>query len=159
MKKIASILALLLSVSTFSQTAIQKSTLDSGGTIAINGSIKILCTIGEIAIQENTVATTHLSEGFISPDIMSTVGISDYSSISGITIYPNPVMDLLYISSRDSTHYVYHFFDLMGREILLESSDELQNMINVSFLSSGVYVLLIVDHQNRRATSFKIQKI
>jgi len=159
LKKVTSIFAFLLASTALGQTTIQKSSLDSGGMITTTGSVQILSTIGEIAIQEKTVGSTHLSEGFISPDIMSSVGIQDYANLDGILIYPNPVVDLLHISSKDTTSYEYHFFDLLGKEIALNQSNELQNEINVSFLSSGVYILVVVDHQNKSAASFKIQKI
>jgi len=66
MKKISTIIAILTCFLNFGQTII-KSSIDSGGETATNGGISILYTIGEVAIQETTIGTLHISEGFINP--------------------------------------------------------------------------------------------
>ena len=62
----------------------------------------------------------------------------DYAS-SGISIYPNPVKNTLHIADlNDNTIQNITIFDQMGRQILL------QNTLDVSALSSGVYIIQVV---------------
>jgi hypothetical protein len=65
MKAYLTIIALLITYISFGQTAIKKSSIDSGGDISTNGTLKIVYTIGEVALQENTTGNIHISEGFI----------------------------------------------------------------------------------------------
>ncbi len=46
--------------------SIYKSSIDSGGSVAGNGNIQMIATIGEVNVKETTVGNIKLSEGFIS---------------------------------------------------------------------------------------------
>ena len=103
MKILKSILVLIsiicFAFSGYSQT-IEKFSIDSGGNSITNGTIQLLFTIGEVNVQELSLSNVTISEGFINPLIgeptLSLVaqGLSDV-----ITIYPNPVTDILYTVS------------------------------------------------------------
>jgi hypothetical protein len=69
------------------------------------------------------------------------VGTGLMEITDALTIYPNPVLDVLYISNA---HYGKHFtvFNPMGQ---LMVSDLLQPSMDVSQWSAGVYTLLIED--------------
>lgn len=54
-------------------------------------------------------------------------------------VYPNPVVDILYLSSPDKISEVY-MFDLSGREIPVSYSN---GQINLSRLPGGVYILRV----------------
>lgn len=64
------ILALFLSQMAYSQT-IKKSSIDIGGASVRNASIQMVYTIGEVNVEEVTVGTIGISEGFIGPNIFS----------------------------------------------------------------------------------------
>ena len=64
MRKPFTFLILLTTFVGFSQTVIQKSIIDSGGAGATVGTTTIFYTLGEVAVQENTNGSTHISEGF-----------------------------------------------------------------------------------------------
>jgi hypothetical protein len=85
---------------------------------------------------------------FISnPGINTTLNIVEGSALSiidetltDLSIYPNPVEDELQITTTaDITDKIATIFDINGKR--LNSSKLTNNMINVSFLSEGVYVL------------------
>ena len=69
MKKTITILIILASINSFSQLAIVKSSIDSGGASVTNGNISILYTIGEVNVQETNVGSLHISEGFVNPSL------------------------------------------------------------------------------------------
>ncbi|WP_248574874.1 GEVED domain-containing protein [Flavobacterium sp. H122] len=68
-----------------------------------------------------------------------------------IVMYPNPVEDILNISSMENSNASYKIFDLKGQEL---ESGKLSNEINVANLASGVYVLEINDGQKSISKKF-----
>jgi hypothetical protein len=160
MKTILSILAFLTISFSFGQTAIKKSSISSGGGVVTQGTTTMLYTIGEIAIQENTVGTTHLSEGFIGPDMTALLGIEDYTELEGIKAFPNPVQDNLTVALADNNNYEIHLFDLNGKEIIsVNVEDDNQSVLNLSQLKTGMYILTVIDRDNKQAKTLKIQKL
>jgi len=66
----------------------------------------------------------------------------DYAS-TDISIYPNPVKNTLHIADlNDNTIQNITIFDQMGRQILLQNTSV--NTLDVSALSSGVYIIQVV---------------
>jgi hypothetical protein len=62
---------------------------------------------------------------------------------SGIRIFPNPVLnELQLLSSEDLTGALIKVYDFSGREVLQKQN--LNNRLNVSRLSAGVYTLTII---------------
>ena len=156
---IISILMLItFAPSAYSQTAIKKSSISSGGGLADNGTTNIIYTVGELAIREQTQGNTHISEGFISPDIKVALKAEDYSVLSGIKVFPNPVKDNLYINNSNKDGYEIHLFDIEGKEVLVKP-DNIHNVeINMNSFPTGVYVVAIVDRKNKKIKTFKIRK-
>ena len=160
MKTILSILAFLTISFSFGQTAIKKSSISSGGGVVTQGTTTMVYTIGEIAVQENTVGTTHLSEGFIGPDMTALLGIEDYTELAGIKAFPNPVQDNLTVALADYNNYEIHLFDLNGKEIIsVNVEDDNQSVLNLSQLKTGMYILTVIDRDNKQAKTLKIQKL
>lgn len=59
-----------------------------------------------------------------------------------ISLYPNPVKDILNISLSENTSIEsYEVYDLLGKKIISKNTTE--NNINVSELSNGVYILKV----------------
>jgi len=57
----------------------------------------------------------------------------------GIQIYPNPVNDNIYISSKKTEIGEYQIYDVTGRVVLKSFSSESSIVIDASILNSGVY--------------------
>jgi len=159
MKKITSILILFISLTSFSQTAIKKSSIDSGGASTTNGTLTMVYTLGEVAVQENTNGAIHISEGFLSPDIISTVGLEDYTQLAGVQLYPNPAIDFVTISFSTLGNYNITIYDLLGKEVAayqIKNTDS--ERIAFKQLPKAVYMLLITDEQTKQMKSYKIIK-
>lgn len=160
MKKSFIILALFIATIGFSQTAIKKSSIDSGGTSITNGTTSVLYTIGEVAVQENTQGTIHLSEGFISSDILAFLGISDdYSLLQGVHVYPNPSVDFVNFKFTDEAAYTLSIFDYSGKEIK-KMNTQTTNLytINLSRMASGLYIIVVTNSVKKQYNTFKILK-
>lgn len=160
MKKQITIIAVLFALTAFSQTAIKKSSIDSGGDFATNGTKTLLYTLGEVAVQENTQGTTQLSEGFISSDILTSLGISDdYSLLQGVHVYPNPSVDFVNFKFTDQAVYTLSIFDDLGKEIeqMSTQSTDLYT-INLSQMASGIYLIVVTDFAKKQYNTFRILK-
>lgn len=60
-----------------------------------------------------------------------------------ISIYPNPVNDILNIKSKDNQKVSFVIIDINGREIISKTSND--NNINVSNLKKGIYFVKITN--------------
>jgi len=160
MKKQITIIAFLFALTAFSQTAIKKSSIDSGGASVTNGTTSVFYTIGEVAVQEYTQGATHISEGFISKNLLTSLGISDdFSLLEGVNVYPNPSVDFVNISFSDEAIYTLSIFDALGKKID-EISTEKTNLhsINITDFSIGLYMIVIKNQANKQYNTYRIIK-
>ena len=159
MKKLLTIsLTLLVSLS-FGQTAIKKENISTDGGSQTNGTTTVVYTVGEIAVQENSNGTIHLSEGFIGSDIAEAMDIKDYTLLQNINIYPNPTQDFVNINFENESEYQINITDLSGKIIYtFEENNQLEQRINLQNLKVGVYLLVIKDVKFKKYKIFKIVK-
>jgi len=158
MKKSIIIAVLLFSIIPFyAQVELRKQSVDSGGAIAQVGTVKMLFTVGEVAVAEATSGTYFVSEGFIGKDINLALGIVDFGELAGVSIYPNPVVDILHITLPDIHLYSIELFDMSGKCLLQKQSNgTLNNEINIQEYEQTVYLLLIKDTENQKVKIFKL---
>jgi len=134
------LLFLVFTNSSIKAQTIEKFSIDSGGASTIVGDIQILYTIGEVNIQELSTESIGVSEGFINYSESNTLSIGDLDSKKlDFIIYPNPVVDILNISTNLKIIQL-SLFDILGKQILVLKDSK---YINVSYLNSGVYVLKV----------------
>ena len=152
------IVLFFISLTAFSQTAIKKSSIDSGGASVTNGNTTIIYTVGEVVIQEETVGNIHLSEGFIGKDIQKALGVSNFELFNEFKIYPNPTSDYVNIIFNKSSNYEISITDLNGKRINHFKSKKLSNTINISKLSAGIYLIVLKDTKAKKYNSIKLIK-
>ena len=75
------------------------------------------------------------------------------------TVYPNPVMGLLYIDINGSNDFDYSIYDMYGREVLNGNSPANNATINTNMLKEGVYVLKITGYNSLQTTMVKFTKL
>jgi len=159
MKKITSILILFISLTSFSQTAIKKSSIDSGGASTTNGTLTMVYTLGEVAVQENTNGAIHISEGFLSPDIISTVGLDDYTQLAGVQLYPNPATDFVNLSFSKVGMYEISIYDTLGKKVkTFPISVSNRQRIVLGELPNAIYFILIKNENTKEFISYKLIK-
>jgi Secretion system C-terminal sorting domain len=87
-----------------------------------------------------------------------TVSIAHPDIRETVTVYPNPVSSILYISSLPSKiNNAAIIYDLTGQVFLREQN--IENALDVSSLSNGAYVLVVVSGQHRASVRFVVQKV
>lgn len=69
------------------------------------------------------------------------VGVEDFASDS-FRVYPNPVKDILNISTKTAVDNVT-VYDILGKVVLSENPDAISPKVNMSGLSSGAYLVKV----------------
>lgn len=148
---------MLLAFTSYSQIAIKKESIDSGGGIATAGNLKIIHTIGETVVQENSSGTIHISEGFISPEILNSLDLQDYTTLTGVRVFPNPTTDYINISFSETGNYTITIFDYQGKQIATMDTNKTDTqIINMDTYSTGVYLVVV---KNTAKQQFKVYKV
>lgn len=79
-------------------------------------------------------------------DRKSTLGVAE-NSLEDFTFYPNPVKDILNLSTQNTVENVA-IYSLLGQEVIQVSPKQKSPSLNISSLASGVYVMKVeVDGQ------------
>ncbi len=141
----------------YGQLAIPKSTLDAGGKVVINGNKMILFTVGETCMGERQSNNKKLSEGFITPKILGSLGIHTEKKLSGVNVYPVPAHNRLNIIMAKSGNYEIYLYDLSGKILVKQNLKEATNLkLDLSPFKAGNYLLVVIQLPQKR---YYIQKI
>ena len=87
-------------------------------------------------------------QGFSQSNIGSATSQSQSQNIEGLSIYPNPVSEgrqVIYITSKNNLTKNIEIYNVLGKQIyttVLTSKE-----LNISSLSSGVYILKITENK------------
>jgi len=68
------------------------------------------------------------------------------NEISNLRVYPNPANDVLFIESNNQLIDVVSIYSLEGKEVL--NINKVQNSVDVSSLTSGIYIIKITSNEN-----------
>jgi hypothetical protein len=79
----------------------------------------------------------------------SSLGIND-QNLTNVSIYPNPVIDKLFIQGLSSLSKV-SIYNVLGKLVLSQTISE---EIDVNQLSKGVYILKVIDEQKETTRKF-----
>lgn len=90
--------------------------------------------------------------------VSSTVGLTDLAKITGVSIFPNPANDHLYLDLKDSRQSLqYSIFDISGR--IISEGRTLGNSvytINISSMRAGVYFIRLNNLAQQQTLKFQI---
>ena len=120
----------------------QHNTVSSGGnTISATGSVSY--SVGQIDYTSTTNSNGTVSLGNQQPyELYNSAGLNE-ESIS-ISIFPNPVSDVIQVKLTDFNGLKYRLTDVRGRIIQEKDLNAEQTSINMSTLSPSSYFLLII---------------
>ncbi len=83
----------------------------------------------------------------ISSPIGVIVGIDELNGKSGLTVYPNPADDLLYVVFNSIQEGPVDLYDQLGRRVLHATLVEGKAQLNMQSLAAGVYFLIAGQYQ------------
>lgn len=102
-----------------------------------------------------TVSGGHSSRGFaVANQVLST----DSFALAGFKMYPNPAKDIFAIdlpSGVDEVSVV--IFDILGKEVLSQQINSLNNKFDTSSLLSGTYIVKILSEDKVYSSNLVIQ--
>ncbi|MBN2730077.1 MAG: T9SS type A sorting domain-containing protein [Bacteroidales bacterium] len=165
MKSIIIIINLLLLIPMLSlaQVSKERDVIASSGETAASGNIEISYTIGEVAIAQYTSGTLIVSEGFQQADGPMT-GIEETEFSGTITLFPNPVDDLLQfeVNNSNSDQVLIELFDTQGKLVQtysFEGNRALQTgEIDFGQYASGIWYLSFSNPEDGYIKTFKVVK-
>lgn len=70
------------------------------------------------------------------------INVEDIAHEKALTVYPNPANDILNVSANEIPLSI-EVFDMLGKQINLLQSNQLQNEINLSDIETGIYLLRV----------------
>ncbi len=157
MKALITLTAVLFYFTAVAQVEITKSCISTGGGTATTGNTDIVSGLGEVAVNEATQGTVHISEGFINPGTMATAGVENYARGGFMLhVFPNPATDYIRIQFDDACTYQILLFDLQGHEWNRISGAGKESTLTITTLPPGEYMLLVKNLTDKKYRAFKI---
>jgi len=124
----------------------------SGGTVAYS--------VGQVVYTTTTDASGTVSQGVQQAYEIFTVGIKETALNISLTAFPNPTMDnlTLQINDYNNEKLAFKLYDMQGKMLNSEQINAQQTQINTSSLPSATYFIDVVNHENKKVQTFKINK-
>ena len=143
----------------FSAQSIDRQILASAGNTFETSSNKLTFTIGEpiIGVISNTVT---ISQGFLATASSGvTLSEEDVTLKEAIKLYPNPVTENLSINLKNTSGTVIlNIYSISGKLVLKASLNGSKNLLNLSHLSNGTYLVNLEFTDYKNTKTFKIIK-
>lgn len=146
----ALLLFLFMTLNGFSQQ-LYRYTFSGGYATSDNG----ISLVGETFNRTNTVNNVTINESILYQIAGATLTNDDLDIDTNISIYPNPVSEILYIKSNDFSNLEYSLYDVLGNRIFSKYQG---SSLNVQTLQAGMYVLSIYDKAQQRRITLKFIK-
>lgn len=153
---------ILLNICVNAQLASPSLVSNSGASFQ-SDEIIIDFAIGEIMTETFESANLILTQGFLQPDINTSIGIKLKASDFEYNIYPNPAINYFYISFNQSTfndELNLLIYDIDGRIVVKDKIVMVAMKVDIANLNPGTYLIKIQDKNlniNSTAKLFKIE--
>lgn len=79
------------------------------------------------------------------------------TGIADVTVYPNPATDELHIDMLSNGNARVNLYDLTGRKVYSRKVADTSNVINISSVKNGIYVLEIQAGSKRKTMKFQVK--
>lgn len=123
---------------------IAPSVISAAGEHEAGNEYQVSWTLGEPIIQTVSNGKYVLTQGFHQGTIEISSGIETKSDPFGITIYPNPVNEQLFIQFERKPHLIQiEIFDMAGQKLISRDINTSGQSVNLHELSAGTYILKI----------------
>ena len=97
----------------------------------------------------------HEDEGMMGQFIVTEATGSNKNKTSNIpiTVYPNPANNKIYVAFNDKSHAAYYITitDMLGRTKLMLPKHNLNDGIDISHLSKGLYHITIIENKSKQS--------
>ncbi len=158
-------LLLIAGLAFFSQAqSLIPEVIASAGDIFTSKNGSLSWTLGEAVIETISSESSLLTQGFQQSFLQILKVDSPEDPNVDISVYPNPVNDVLTIeitSLENDPQIQLELFDFVGQRIYVETIETQthKEQLDVSRFSSSLFVLRVVNLNSHLTESFKIHKI
>jgi uncharacterized surface protein with fasciclin (FAS1) repeats len=137
--------------------------LSNGPVATLNGQDVIVDITANVMINDANVTDediassngiVHVIDGVLLPNLTS---IQENNNLD-ILVYPNPAVNVLNIALNSNELFDLTITDLNGKQILAERISSISNLVDISNLSSGMYLLRIANSTTQSTTKIQINK-
>ncbi|MCG8411420.1 MAG: T9SS type A sorting domain-containing protein [Bacteroidales bacterium] len=127
------------------------------GKATLDGNILRPTQEGELVVKAVQKGNDEYSlvEKQVTVIILREVGVNSLHKTE-VNVYPNPVKDKLFIEFAKNNNCVISICSMQGEVLLLRKTDLQKEIIDISSIPSGVYIVRICDSRN--AITYKIVK-
>ncbi len=146
-------LLFLISNGVISQTVIA-----TQGGICKDTNSSVEWTVGEPSVETYYTTQNILTQGFHQPGLII-LSIEDIEPEYSIIVYPNPVIEQLTVKNEGEEKKIFFIiFDMNGKKTISGMFTDNLNVIDMSSLSYGVYLIKFFTSENKNLKIFKVQK-
>lgn len=108
------------------------------------------------ACWQGSGSVTNGNFSYVKINSLDNLGVKSVEIDGGLSVYPNPAKDYLYVkSAKDASEF--HIFNMAGQKVYSEKNSLKNPQLNVSNLPKGNYILQIIN-KNGNAASVKFIK-
>ncbi|HNS18240.1 MAG TPA: T9SS type A sorting domain-containing protein [Bacteroidales bacterium] len=165
MKHLLLSLFLIMNLTLFSQAqSLIPDVIATAGDIFFSKNGSLSWTLGEVATETISAETSLLTQGFHQSYLQILKVNTPDDPLVDVTVYPNPVNDLLTIeitTAEKDPQISLELFDFTGQHIYEQTirSQTLTEQLDVSRFSSSLFILRVINLKSHYTESFKIHKI
>ncbi|HOO09756.1 MAG TPA: T9SS type A sorting domain-containing protein [Cyclobacteriaceae bacterium] len=137
----------------------QSSVIGSTGGNFRSPSGSMAWTIGEIMTETYAQAPGYLTQGFHQPSKIIVTYLEEENS--KLTIYPNPVRDLLFVEIEGAEDHAVELYNFQGQKLVnvkVSGKSSGPILIDMQGYSVAMYLLRVINLKNRAAHNVKIVK-
>lgn len=155
--------ALCISLAAGAQVILAPSVIAAGGNYTESGQISISWTLGELAVRTLAGGNMILTQGFQQP-FDTDVGNGPETRNWNITVYPNPVKDVLTIrfGMEKAADFLVQVQDVTGRVLAVEQHSRVlpgdMVQLNTSGYSEGIYFIKLSSPERDQIKVISISK-
>lgn len=165
MKKITTIIVLLLAAAFSQAQSAERSVISSSGGSYSGPAMQVDYTVGEMITATVSNTGNILTQGFQQPGFLFT-GVETFSETeTDISYYPNPCTDQLYIrfNNPDESSLKAELFDVTGRRLIakdfaVSSRIPATLTFDMSPVATGTYYIRL-SSESRQLSNFKVIKV
>ena len=133
----------------------------TGGDSDVTGTDgKVAYSIGQVVYTTNTSNDGSVAEGVQQVFEISTLSVKETELNVVLTAFPNPTTNhlTLQINDYNNEELSYRLFDMRGRRLSQGNIASRETRIDMNRLPSAIYLVNVLNQDNRKVKSFKIIK-
>lgn len=149
---------MLLSLSASAQT-ISKQVIGPSGGNSDNGTNKLSYSTGEVVVGAMTSddGSVQLGNGYFPSLDLEVLSIENSELNLSIKVFPNPVIEDLYISHPTASQFKLHITTINGKH-LFSGMHQKGKAFSMQSFGSGIYLITVTTLENNQSNTYKIIK-